>query len=161
MEAELRADEIEALRNDITTMYDEVRGLLVRLPLDDRAQLAGAGREARQVVVQLMLLPMRDARAARRLADGHAGLSWSPARLLDIIADWRLQRALSGATRRDLLAAWENSFNELFSSLNDVAEATLGGATRGNRRARAIARLHGAPDRVAERLEQAQRLIER
>ena len=108
----------------------------------------------------LVISPIRDARVARRLADGHAGASFGPGRLLDIITDWRLQRALSRATRRDLFAAWESGFNELFSSLNDAAELTLSDADRNTARARAIAHLRGAPARVNERMAKVQRLIE-
>jgi len=160
MEAELPADEIGELRNDIASMYDEVRGLLVRLPFDDREHVTASGQELRTVIAQLVLSPIRDARVARRLEDGHAGPSWSPGRLLDLITDWRLARALSRATRRDLLAAWESGFNELFSSVNDIAEPAPEGEDGGSRRARAIAHLRGAPARVAKRVADVQRLIE-
>lgn len=160
MDAELPSDEIDELRNDITAMYDEVRGLLLRLPLDDRLAVAANRSALRGAIAQMVISPTRDARAARRFAGGHAGILWSPGRLLDVIADWRLQRVLSRATRRDLLAAWETGFNELFSSVNDAAEVELADPGRSNGRIRAIAHLLSAPARVASRVAEVQRLIE-
>ena len=160
MEAELPANEIDELRNDMAAMYDDVRDLLVRLPLDDRDHRTPRGDKLRHIVAQLVSSPMREARAARRLAGGRAGASWSPSRLLDFVTDWRLQRALHNATRRDLLAAWEGGFNELFSTLNDAVEATFEPAGSASARARAVAHLCGAPARAADRTAAARHLIE-
>ncbi len=160
MEAETPSAEITELRNAIASMYDGVRGLLARLPVYDRAPGTERERRLRQAIGRLVISPFRDARVARRLADGHAGASFSPGRLLDLIANWRLQRVLSRATRHDLLAAWESGFNELFSSLNDAAELTLADADRNSGRARAITHLRGAPERVDERAAEVQRLVE-
>lgn len=160
MEAETPLTETTDLRNAFASMYDDVRGLLARLPVHDRAPGNERERRLRQAIGQLVISPIRDARVARRLADGHAGASFGPGRLLDVITDWRLQRALSRATRRDLFAAWESGFNELFSSLNDAAEPALADADRPGARARAISHLRATPARVNEHVSEVQRLIE-
>jgi hypothetical protein len=160
MEATTPPEAIAELRNAIALTYEDVRGLVVRLPLEEGAHPTAVGRDVRNAIAQLVLGAIGDARVGRRLAAGHAAASLGPGRMLDLISDWRLRRALLRATKRDLLAAWESAFNELFSSLNDAAEPAVDSEDLATARARAIAFLGGAADRIGDRLAEIQRAAE-
>ena len=69
----------------------------------------------------------------------------------EMIVNWRRTHAFSTATTRDVLTAWENAFNALFSCVNDLNEHPNEGADAARIRARASALqyLHDALVRLA------------
>lgn len=142
-------DGVEELRDRIAAGYEDIRALLLQLRDRDLAATTPAGRPAWRALAALIQSPLSDARAATRLASGKAADPPLVQRGLDAIAAWRRRRVYSAATTRDMLAAWEQSFNTLFSCVNDIGEAHPDetGADRADARAEALAYLRDAPAR--------------
>ena len=143
------SDGVEELRNEITASYDEIRALLSQLRDSDLATLTPSGVPIWRVAAAITQAPLSDVRAAERIAEGKSPLGGILSRFLETIARWRRSRAFSKATRREILTAWENAFNALFSCINDLNEMPLDDVSteRARPRADAVAYLRTCPAR--------------
>jgi hypothetical protein len=115
-------ERIAELRDVITANYEDIRTLFDGLRDDDLAKVTASGWPVWKAAGHIVLSQAADVRVAQRLAAGEGATPLRIARLLDELAEWRSMRAFANATRTDLLAAWENSFNALFSCINDLTE---------------------------------------
>ena len=115
-------ERIAELRDAITANYEDIRTLFDGLRDVDLTKVTASGRPLWKAAGHIVLSQAADVRVARRLAAGKGAAPLRIVRLLDELAAWRSMRAFANATRADLLAAWENSFNALFSCINDVTE---------------------------------------
>lgn len=117
--------QIDELRDVMAANYEELRSAFAQLRDGDLSREAPSGRPLWRLVADIVMAPRRDARAAGRLGDGKAAAPSPIGRALDAMSRWRTGRALSKATRGDVLAAWENAFNGLFSFVNDLTAEPL------------------------------------
>ncbi len=104
----------------MATNYEDLRSAFAQLRDGDLLREIAPGRPVWRLATEIIMAPGRDARAAGRLEEGKSAAPSSIGRALDAMSSWRTGRALSHATRADVLAAWENAFNGLFSFVNDL-----------------------------------------
>lgn len=116
---------IDELRDAMAANYEDVRSALTQLRDGDMSRRTESGRSVSRLVAEIVMAPKRDARTASRLDKGKAATTSPVDRALDTMSSWRTGRALSHATRADVLAAWENAFNGLFSFVNDLTAEPL------------------------------------
>ena len=133
------SDGVEELRNEIAASYEEIRALLFQIHDDDLARLTPSGVPNWRIAAAIAQAPLSDVRSARRIADGKSPNGSLLSRSFEMIANWRRTRAFSTATRRDLLTAWENAFNALFSCINDLNEMPIDDVSTDRARPRADA----------------------
>jgi hypothetical protein len=153
---------MHALRDDIAAIYEEVRALLARLRDEDFSSVTPTGAPLWMATASIVECAWDDARVGRRLAEGRSATRLWPTRIVDVIARRLRTRAYSRAGRRAVLAAWENSFNELFSCINDVAESAIGDDDLrvATRRQHALLFLSESPARLSERLAMLRRALQ-
>ena len=118
-------ERIAELRDVVTANYEDIRTLFHSMRDGDLAKVTASGWPVWKAAGHIVLSQAADVRVARRLAAGKSATPLRIVRLLDGLAEWRSMRAFAKATRADLLAAWENSFNELFSCINDISAEPL------------------------------------
>ena len=123
--AHLMAVWIDELRDAMAANYEDVRSAFAQLRDGDLSRRTESGRPVSRLVTEIVMAPRRDARTASRLDNGKAATPSPIGRALDAMSSWRTGRALSHATRGDVLAAWENAFNGLFSFVNDLTAEPL------------------------------------
>ncbi len=150
------SDGVEELRDAIAASYEEIRALLFQLRDSDLATLSPHGVPTWRTAAAVAQAPLSDVRAAARIADDKSPNGCLMSRSLEMIANWRRTRAFSTATRRDVLTAWENAFNALFSCINDLNEDPIEEADAAGSRARASALhyLHDALIRWQPRIDE-------
>lgn len=105
--------------------YEDVRAVFAQIREGDMARVSDSGVPVSQLVAAIVVAVRRDVRAADRLAAGRSTTQPPVSRAFAAISDWRAMRAFAAATREDVLAAWENTFNDLFSFVNDLSAETL------------------------------------
>lgn len=145
-------ERIAELRDVITANYEDIRTLFHGLRDGDLAKVTASGWPVWKVAGHIVLSQAADVRVARRLAAGKSADTPLLLQLVERIAGWRSMRLLSKARKIDLLAAWENSFNELFSCINDISAEPLdvSAASSEHDKAAALEYLRQSPSRSRE-----------
>ncbi len=115
-------ERIVELRDAITADYEDIRTLFRGLRDGDFTKVTATGWPVWRAAGHVVLSQVAAVRVTRRLAEGKGATPLRIVRLLDELGEWRSMRAFAKATRADLLAAWENSFNALFSCINDLTQ---------------------------------------
>jgi hypothetical protein len=115
-------NDVEDLRNAITAEYEDVRALFRHVRPDDLAKPSADSVPVWRLASEIALAPRADIRSAQRIAAGKRRVPWPSWTPLAAITALRRDRLFRKATRVDFLAAWENSFNQLFACINELAE---------------------------------------
>ena len=145
-------ERIAELRDVVTANYEDIRALFHSMRDGDLAKVTASGWPVWKAAGHIVLSQAAEVRVARGLAAGKRAIPLRIVRLLDGLAEWRSMRAFAKATRADLLAAWENSFNALFSCINDLTEelSDSDGPEPERRRMLALEYLQQSPSRSRE-----------